>query len=161
LSRLVIYPGTFDPVTNGHLDILRRGLVAFDRVEDALAENVRKKHLFTVEERREMITRAMNDDPRVEVDAFEGLLVEYARRRGAHIILRGLRAVADFEYEFQFSHMNRRLAPEIHSFFMMTSEENSYISSSLIKEVASFGGDVSKFVPEHVNTMLKAKLAQQ
>ncbi len=157
MSRLAIYPGTFDPVTNGHLDILRRGLVAFDRIVVALAENVRKQPLFTVEERKAMIMSAMGDDPRIEVDAFSGLIVEYAQKRGAKIILRGLRAVADFEYEFQFSHMNRRLAPEIHTLFLMTSEESSYVSSSLIKEVAQFGGDVTAFVPELVRRRLVEK----
>lgn len=157
MTRLAIYPGTFDPVTNGHLDILRRGLVAFDRIVVALAENVRKQPLFSAEERRSMIMEAMGGDARIEVDAFSGLLVEYARRRGANIILRGLRAVADFEYEFQFSHMNRHLAPEIHSLFLMTSEENSYVSSSLVKEVAQFGGDISSFVPELVRKKLEEK----
>lgn len=159
-TPLAIYPGTFDPVTNGHVDILRRGLDIFDRVVVALAENVRKQPMFTVAERRAMILEAVGNDPRVEVDAFHGLLVDYARQRGARVLLRGLRAVADFEYEFQFSHMNRRLAPEVQSLFLMTSEENSFISSSLVKEVASFGGDVSRFVPESVRQRLAEKLGK-
>ncbi len=155
-DRLAIYPGTFDPLTEGHVDILRRSLAMFDRVVVAIAHNPRKAPLFTLEERKTMITASMND-PRVEVDAFEGLLVDYAARRGAKTIVRGLRALADFEYEFQFAHMNRRLAPEVDTVFFMTAEQNHFVSSSLVKEVASFGGNIAGLVPEPVRLALATK----
>lgn len=157
-QRIAIYPGTFDPITNGHLDILRRALRLFDGVVVALAENVRKAPLFSTEERRAQILSAVGHDPRVEVDAFSGLLVEYARRRGAAAVVRGLRALGDFEYEFQLAHMNRHLCPEVETLFMMTAEDNFYVSSSLVKEVARFGGDVSQLVPEGVAQALRHKL---
>ena len=157
--KLAIYPGTFDPITKGHLDILQRSLHLFDQVIVALAENVRKAPLFSVGERKAQILEAIENDPRVEVDAFSGLLVEYARRRGATCVVRGLRALGDFEYEFQLAHMNRHLAPEVETLFMMTAEENFYVSSSLVKEVASFGGDVSQLVPEGVARDLRQALA--
>jgi pantetheine-phosphate adenylyltransferase len=157
LSQLAIYPGTFDPITNGHVDILRRALKIFDRVVVALAENVRKEPLFSIAERRAIITGALDGDPRIEVDAFQGLLVEYAKRRQAGIVIRGLRALADFEYEFQLAHMNRHLAPEVETVFLMTSEESFYVSSSLVKEVALMGGDVSRMVPSTVVLALEGK----
>jgi pantetheine-phosphate adenylyltransferase len=158
--KLAIYPGTFDPITNGHVDILRRSLAFFDRVVVALAENVRKAPLFTIDERRAMIIEALGRDPRVEVDAFSGLLVDYCKRRGAGAVIRGLRALADFEYEFQFAHMNRHLAPEVETMFLMTSEESFYVSSSLVKEVALMGGDVSRMVPPAAVAALAAKRKQ-
>ena len=179
--KLAVYPGTFDPITNGHADIVRRSLSFFDRVVVALAENVRKTPLFTIEERRAMIVEAVGRDVPVEVDAFSGLLVDYCKRRGAAAVIRGLRALADFEYEFQFAHMNRRLAPRawqystrrpskashttrgsrpIASTFLMTSEESFYVSSSLVKEVALMGGDVSRMVPPAVVAALNAKRKQ-
>jgi pantetheine-phosphate adenylyltransferase len=145
--RIAVYPGTFDPITNGHVYILKRSLKIFDRLVVALAVNVRKTPLFSVDERREMILDAIDRDPRIEVDSFEGLLVDYVRRRGATSVIRGLRALADFEYEFQAAHMNRHLAPEVETIFLMTSEESFYVSSSLVKEVALMGGDVSRMVP--------------
>jgi len=154
---LAIYPGTFDPITNGHADIVRRTLGFFDQVVVALAENVRKAPLFTIDERRAMILDALGRDARVEVDAFSGLLVDYCKRRGARAVIRGLRALADFEYEFQFAHMNRRLAPGVDTVFFMTDERNHYVSSSLVKEVASLGGDVTGLVPAAVVTALRAK----
>ena len=157
MSLLAVYPGTFDPITNGHVDILRRSLKIFDRVVVALAENVRKEPLFSIAERRAMITDALGADPRVEVDAFQGLLVEYVKRRKAGVVIRGLRAIADFEYEFQFAHMNRHLAPEVETVFLMTSEESFYVSSSLVKEVALMGGDVSRMVPPAVAASLARK----
>jgi pantetheine-phosphate adenylyltransferase len=159
MTRIAVYPGTFDPITNGHLDILRRSLAIFDRVIVAIAGNVRKAPLFTIEERKAFIREAMGDDPRVELDAFGGLLVKYLQQRGARTIVRGLRAIADFEYEFQFAHMNRRLAPEIDTMFLMTAEEHFYVSSSLVKEVASLGGDVAGLVPDAVRLALARKLA--
>jgi pantetheine-phosphate adenylyltransferase len=160
VSSLAVYPGTFDPITNGHVDILRRSLKIFDRVVVALAENVRKTPLFTLEERRAMITEALGGDPRVEVDAFQGLLAEYCRRRGATVMIRGLRALADFEYEFQLTHMNRRLAPDVETLFLMTGEESFYVSSSLVKEVGLMGGDVSRMVPPSVAAALTQKRKQ-
>ena len=158
--RVGLYPGTFDPITNGHVDILRRSLKIFDRVVVALAENVRKMPLFSLEERRAMISDALERDPRLEVDAFQGLLAEYCRRRGASVMIRGLRALADFEYEFQLAHMNRRLAPDVETLFLMTGEESFYVSSSLVKEVALMGGDVSRMVPPAVVAALAAKRKQ-
>jgi pantetheine-phosphate adenylyltransferase len=157
---LAVYPGTFDPITNGHVDILRRSLKIFDRVVVALAENVRKTPLFSLEERRAMITEALGSDPRVEIDAFQGLLAEYCRRRGATVMIRGLRALADFEYEFQLTHMNRRLAPDVETLFLMTGEESFYVSSSLVKEVGLMGGDVSRMVPPSVAAALTQKRKQ-
>jgi pantetheine-phosphate adenylyltransferase len=154
---LAVYPGTFDPITNGHADILRRALGLFGRVVVALAENPRKAPLFSIAERRAMITDALGRDARIEVDAFEGLLVDYVRRRGAGVVIRGLRALADFEYEFQQAHMNRHLAPEVETIFLMTSEESFFVSSSLVKEVALMGGDVSRMVPSAVVSALRTK----
>jgi len=155
--RTAVYPGSFDPITNGHVDILQRSLAIFDRVIVAIAENIRKQPLFTFEERKDHIRAAIGDDARVEYDAFGGLLVEYCKKKQATTIVRGLRAIADFEYEFQFAHMNRRLAPGIDTMFLMTAEENFYVSSSLVKEVASLGGDVSGLVPEGVRKALERK----
>jgi pantetheine-phosphate adenylyltransferase len=158
--KLAVYPGTFDPITNGHVDILRRSLAFFDRVVVALAENVRKAPLFSLEERRAMIVEALGRDPRIEVDAFSGLLVDYCQKRGAGAVIRGLRALADFEYEFQLAHMNRHLSPAVETMFLMTSEESFYVSSSLVKEVALMGGDVSRMVPPAVVAALAAKRKQ-
>jgi pantetheine-phosphate adenylyltransferase len=153
-QSLAIYPGSFDPITNGHVDILLRALGMFDRVVVAIAENVRKAPLFSVEERKQHILDAVRGNPAVEVDAFEGLLIEYAARRGAQVVVRGLRALADFEYEFQLAHMNRRLGKGIDTVFLMTSEKDFYVSSSLVKEVAQFGGDVQGLVPAAVERAL-------
>jgi pantetheine-phosphate adenylyltransferase len=157
---LAVYPGTFDPITNGHVDILRRSLKIFDRVVVALADNIRKKPLFSLAERRGFIADALDGDPRLEVDAFQGLLAEYCRKRGATVVIRGLRALADFEYEFQLAHMNRHLAPDVETLFLMTGEESFYVSSSLVKEVALMGGDVSRMVPPGVAAALSVKHQQ-
>jgi pantetheine-phosphate adenylyltransferase len=158
-SNLVaIYPGSFDPITNGHVDIIRRALHLFDKVIVAIAENVRKQPLFSIAERADMIRDSVGHDPRVEVDAFSGLLVDYARRRGARVLIRGLRAIADFEYEFQFAHMNRHLAPDVETVFLMTSEVSFYVSSSLVKEVAAMGGDITRIAPTAVVEALKKKI---
>jgi pantetheine-phosphate adenylyltransferase len=154
---IAIYPGTFDPITNGHADIVRRGLKLFDQVVVALADNLRKQPLFSLRERKRMILETLRDDARVEVDSFNGLLVDYVRRRGARFVIRGLRAVADFEYEFQFAHMNRQLAPEVETIFLMTNEDNFFVSSSLVREVAEMGGDISRVVPPVVFSALKKK----
>jgi pantetheine-phosphate adenylyltransferase len=157
---LAVYPGTFDPITNGHVDILRRSLKIFDRVVVALADNIRKTPLFSLAERRALITEALGGEPRLEVDAFQGLLADYCRKRSATVVIRGLRALADFEYEFQSAHMNRRLAPDVETMFLMTSEESFYVSSSLVKEVALMGGDVSRMVPPGVAAALNQKRQQ-
>jgi pantetheine-phosphate adenylyltransferase len=157
--RIAIYPGSFDPLTNGHLSIIQRALQMFDRVIVAVAVNPKKVPLFTEEERKELIREAC-PDPRVEVDAFHGLLVEYANRRGVNVLLRGLRAVSDFEYEFQLANMNRKLAPGIETVFMMTGEDYFYVSSQLVREVASFGGNVEGLVPPGVLKKLRARYAK-
>ena len=155
---IAVYPGTFDPITNGHVDIARRALELFDKLVIAVAINVRKTPLFTTEERAEMIRASLGAEAaRVEVDSFSGLLVDYARRRQARVVIRGLRAIADFEYEFQFAHMNRHLAPDVETIFLMTSDESFYVSSSLVKEVAAMGGDIGKIVPPAVVEALKKK----
>jgi pantetheine-phosphate adenylyltransferase len=164
-TRIAVYPGSFDPITNGHVDILRRSLAVFDKVIVAIATNVRKQPLFTVDERVGFIKDALANDPasaaRVDYDALDGLLVQYAQKKGAGTIVRGLRATADFEYEFQLAVMNRRLAPQVDTMFLMTAEDNFYVSSSLVKEVAQFGGDVSGFVPKSVERALVAKFAKK
>jgi pantetheine-phosphate adenylyltransferase len=159
LSRsIAVYPGTFDPITNGHLDILRRALALFDKVIVTLAVNQRKAPLFSADERIEFIREAMPEaDGRLEFAEFDGLLVEFCTQHNASVIVRGLRALADFEYEFQFAHMNRRLAPAVDTVFFMTDERNHYVSSSLVKEVASLGGDVTGLVPPAVVAALAAK----
>jgi pantetheine-phosphate adenylyltransferase len=154
MNKVAVYPGSFDPITNGHVDIVQRALAMFDKVIVAIADNVRKTPVFTIEERKQYIREAVNGDSRVEVDAFEGLLVEYVHRRGAKIVVRGLRALADFEYEFQLAHMNRRLGRDIDTVFLMTSEKDFYVSSSLVKEVAQFGGDITGLVPPAVQRAL-------
>jgi len=158
-KRLAIYPGSFDPVTNGHLDILSRALELFDVVVIAIAENVSKTGLFTPKERAQLLRESIADDAErnTEVEVFSGLLVDYARRRGARAIVRGLRAVADFEYEFQLALMNRQMEPTLDTVFLMTDQQHFYISSSLVKEVARFGGDISPFVPPPVVRALADK----
>jgi len=158
VALVAVYPGTFDPITNGHVDIVRRAVNLFDRVIVALAENPRKAPLFTPSERAAMIRQCFSDEARVEVDHFGGLLIDYARRRSAKVVIRGLRAIADFEYEFQAAHMNRHLAPDVETLFLMTSEESFYVSSSLVKEVASMGGDVTRIAPPAVVAALAKKL---
>lgn len=148
--RTAVYPGTFDPLTNGHVDIVRRALKAFDRVVVALGINTKKKALFTVEERKEMIGETFAGEDRVSVDTFSGLQVDYLKEIGADAVVRGLRAVSDFEFEFQMANMNRKLFPEAETFFLMTGQDNFYLSSSLIKEVAALGGCVVDLVPPPV-----------
>jgi pantetheine-phosphate adenylyltransferase len=160
-DSIAIYPGSFDPLTNGHVDIVYRILEMFDRVVVAIAVNVRKQPLFSVEERKRQILAAVGQDRRVEVDSFEGLLVEYVQARGARVVVRGLRALADFEYEFQLAHMNRRLGQNIDTIFLMTSEKDFYVSSSLVKEVAQFGGKVSGLVPPMVEEDLYERLGSK
>ncbi|MEW6518264.1 MAG: pantetheine-phosphate adenylyltransferase [Thermodesulfobacteriota bacterium] len=155
-ETIAVYPGTFDPITMGHLDIIQRALHLFDKVIIAVAENVAKKTLFPLEERLQMIRDCFPaDDPRIEVAAVKGLLVDYAYTKGARAIVRGLRAVSDFDYEFQLALMNRRIEREVETVFLMTGFRWIYISSSIIKEAARHGGDVSGLVPDHVCEKLR------
>jgi pantetheine-phosphate adenylyltransferase len=158
-KRTAIYPGSFDPLTNGHVAIIQRGLKVFDRLVVAVANNPEKRPLFDVAERRAMISEAVGSDPRIEVDSFDSLLVEYVRRKGIHTVLRGLRAVSDFEYEFQIANMNRHLLPDLETVFVMTGEDYFFVSARIVREVATFGGDVSAFVPPNVLEALRRKLA--
>ncbi len=160
MPRIAIYPGSFDPLTNGHLSLIHRGLKIFDGLVVAVANNPDKTPLFSVQERRQLIVDAMGGDARVEVDSFDGLLVDYAQKRGVHTVLRGLRAVSDFEYEFQLANMNRKLDPQFDSVFVMTGEDYFYVSARLVREVARFGGDVSDLVPPNVLQALQRKRAQ-
>jgi len=156
-GSLAVFPGSFDPITNGHLDIVDRGLGVFDRVRMAILMNPEKRPLFSVEERVALIREAYRGNPRVEVDTFSGLLVDYARRVGASVIIRGIRAISDFEYEFQMALMNRRLDPRIETVFMMPAESYSYVSSRLVKEVFQLGGRVTELVPPIVEKRLSEK----
>ncbi len=153
-----VYAGTFDPVTYGHIDLIERGRRIFDRLILAVAESRDKKPLFTLEERVEIIKEVVKDFQNVEVDSFGGLLVDYVRSRRANVILRGLRAVSDFEYEFQIVLTNRKLDREIETIFMMPREEYSYTSSHILKEIVRLGADVKAFVPPHVQKKLEEKL---
>jgi pantetheine-phosphate adenylyltransferase len=159
--RSAIYPGSFDPLTNGHLSLIQRGLKMFDSLIVAIAVNPKKTPLFTVDERKALIKEALGNDPRIEVADFQGLLVDFAKQRKLNVVLRGLRAVSDFEFEFQLANMNRRLSPELETVFMMTGEDYFYISSNLVREVASFGGNVEGTVPPNVLEKLKAKYAKK
>jgi len=156
-----IYPGSFDPITNGHLDVLSRAARLFDEVIMAVAINQSKQVLFSVEERVELLKTACQHLPNVRVASFNGLLVDFARQSEAKAVIRGLRAVSDFEFEFQMALMNRSLEPELEALFLMPSEEYSYISSRMVKEVARLGGEVSRFVPKCVEDALKARFAAQ
>lgn len=155
--RLAVYPGTFDPVTKGHLDLVRRGLMIFDELIIAVALNPRKNPLFTLQERFSMIEAALRGYSRVRVESFDGLLVDYVKEKGGVAIIRGLRAISDFEYEMQMALMNRRLAGDLETVFMMPSEEYSYLTSTIVKEVASLGGSVAGLVPEGVERALEGK----
>jgi pantetheine-phosphate adenylyltransferase len=161
LSNIAVYAGSFDPVTNGHLDIIERASKTFDKVIVAVFHNPNKNPLFTMEERMEMLAEAVQDFDKVEVDGFEGLLIDYINNQKAGVIIRGLRAVSDFEAEFQMASMNKKLAPEIETLFMMTSTKYAYLSSSSIKEVASFGGCIEGLVPDHVIKRLINRLKEE
>ena len=157
MSRCAIYPGSFDPITNGHLSLVRRGLQIFDKIIVAIAVNPEKKPLFTLEERVDMLRLVLKDYPRVQIDHFQGLLVDYVEKQGANIVLRGLRALSDFEYEFQLALMNRKLNRKVQTVFMMTDYKWFYISSTIIKEAAALNGNINGLVPEIVNQRLKIK----
>ncbi len=160
MEKVAIYPGSFDPITNGHIDIIERGRSIFDRIIVAILQNPAKTSLFTVSERLDLIRASLKDMDGIEVDAFDGFLVDYAEKRNAHAILRGMRAVSDFENEFQMAMMNRRLNRNIQTVFLMTGMRWIFTSSSGIKEVAFFGGDVTGMVPPLVNERLKAKIKE-
>ena len=155
--KIAIYPGSFDPITNGHLDIIERALQTFDKVIVAISDNIQKQHAFTLNERLDLVKDCTKAMPHVEVDSFHGLLVDYAKARKVNTILRGLRAVSDFEYEFQLANMNRKLARDVQTMFFMTGEDSFYVSSRMVREVAQFGGDLTGIVPEIVNMALKKK----
>ena len=158
-TSVAIYPGSFDPVTNGHLDLIERGKKMFDRLIVAVLRNTGKDPLFTAAERVEMLREVIKQWPEVEVDVFDGLLVDYARRRHAGVILRGIRAVSDYEYELQMALMNRKLEPRLETVFMLPGEPYSYLSASLVREIARLGGPLTGFVPAVVEERLRAKVA--
>jgi pantetheine-phosphate adenylyltransferase len=157
MEKKAIYPGSFDPITNGHVDIIKRALEIFDKILIAVLENPQKEPLFTTKERMDMIKEIFADRKDVEVKAFHGLLVEFAKNNNAKIVIRGLRAISDFEYEFQMALMNRKLNPEIETFFMMPNVEYSFLSSNLVKEIFELGGCLQDLVPEQVENRLREK----
>lgn len=158
--RTAIYPGSFDPITNGHLDLVQRASKLFDRVIVAVANNDSKKSLFTLEERKDMVQKAVTAWPKVEADSFEGLLVDYVERVSGVAIIRGLRAVSDFEFEFQMALMNRKLNERVETIFMMPRASYTFLSSRLVKEIGRLGGNVSSFVPAHVQTAMDLKFGR-
>lgn len=155
--RIAVYPGSFDPITYGHLDIINRGLRIFDEIIVAVARNSSKNALFTIEERVELINQVLDGNDRAKVDTFDGLLVDYVSSQGAAVIIRGLRAISDFEYEFQIAQMNRGITQHVETLFMMTSVPYSYLSSSIVKEVSSLNGPIEGLVPPAVKRALDAK----
>jgi len=159
--RTAIYPGSFDPLTNGHLDVIERATKLFDRVVVAVAKNEGKKPLFTLKERVDLVTRGIKHLPGVEVDSFDNLLVDYVEQRGARAVVRGLRAISDFEFEFQLALMNSKLNEKIETIFMMPKDTYTFLSSRIVKEIARLGGDVGAFVPAHVQSALKRKFAHR
>lgn len=160
MERTAVYPGSFDPVTNGHLDIIHRGLKIFDRIIITILDNPAKNTLFTVEERIHLLSESLKDLTQIEIDSYDGLLVDYAQKRQAHAILRGMRAVSDFEYEFQMALMNRRLNREVQTVFLMTGLRWIFTSSSIIKEAARFGGNIESMVPPIVQEELQRKFGK-
>ena len=159
-SRIAIYPGSFDPITNGHLDLIQRGSRLFDRLIVSILRNESKEPLFSVEERIEMLREVAGPYPNVEVDSFDGLLVDYAATHAATVILRGIRAISDYEYELQMALMNRRLRPDIETVFLMSNEAYSFISSRLVKEVFGLGGNISGLVPPSVEARMRGRFSQ-
>jgi len=161
LKKIAVYPGTFDPVTNGHLDIIARGIKIFDEIIVAVALSPKKEPLFSIDERVGLIREITSNLPGVRVESFSGLLIDYLERHHAQVILRGLRAISDFEYEFQMASMNRKLASEFETIFMMTGEQYSYLSSRFVKEICRLGGKVDCFVPKPVNLALMEKIGSE
>ena len=160
-TSTAIYPGSFDPVTNGHLDLIERGAKMFDRLIVAVLHNAEKQPLFTVPERLEMLREVTRAWPSVEIDVFEGLLVDYAQKRQASVILRGIRAISDYEYELQMALMNRKLQPQLETVFMMPAETYSYLSARLVREIAMFNGPLQGLVPPLIEARLRAKNAKK
>lgn len=160
-TKIAIYPGTFDPITYGHIDLIKRAAKIFDKVVVAIAHNKSKGVLFSVEERVEMLKDAVKGIPNVVVDDFDGLVVKYVKKMGSNVMIRGLRMISDFEYEFQMALTNRKLADDIETIFMMPHEDYSYVSSKLIKEAAALGADVSNFIPKKAEAALKKKLSKR
>jgi len=158
--RTVIYPGSFDPLTNGHLDLVQRAAKLFANVIVAIAKSDSKQPLFTLAERYELVAHSIKQIPRVSAETFDGLLIDYVEKRGGHAIIRGLRAVSDFEFEFQLALMNRKLDERIETIFMMPKETYTFVSSRMVKEIARLGGDISCFVPKHVQVALRRKFAK-
>jgi pantetheine-phosphate adenylyltransferase len=156
-KNIAVYPGSYDPLTNGHIDIIERGLKIFDKIIVAVLKNPDKTYLFSLEERQQMLRSVFKDSQRIEVDHFEGLLVEYLRRRGVSTVVRGLRAISDFEIEFQMALMNRKIEPRIETIFFVPSDSYSFLSSKLVKEIYHLGGEVSSMVPQIVDVKLKEK----
>jgi pantetheine-phosphate adenylyltransferase len=161
MRTIAVYPGSFDPPTFGHLDIIDRSSRVFSRVIVAVAMNIRKNVMFPPAERRAMLRKLTRPYSNVEIDSFRGLLVDYARGKGAHVVVRGLRAISDFEYEFQMAHMNKKLAPDVDTVFMMTGERYSYISSNIVKEIAAFGGKIDDLVPAPVQEQVLRKIGKR
>lgn len=159
--KIAIVPGSFDPITYGHIDIIKRSAQLFDEVIVAILVNPDKKYLFTLEEREEMINESIKDFKNIKVDSFSGLLVNYAKKVDSTVIVRGLRAVSDFEYEMQLTFMNKALDDNIETFYMMANKQYSFISSSIVKGVSGFGADLSKFVPKHVEERLEKKVKER
>jgi pantetheine-phosphate adenylyltransferase len=157
MKKIAVYPGSFDPITYGHLDIINRGLKVFDEVIVAVACNSQKNALFSFEERVDLISQVVSNQERVTVDTFTGLLIDYVAYRKAHVVIRGLRAISDFEYEFQIAQMNSCISQNVETLFMMTSLQYGYLSSSIVKEVCSLNGNIDGFVPPEVKTALRAK----
>ncbi|SEN15645.1 pantetheine-phosphate adenylyltransferase [Lihuaxuella thermophila] len=155
--KIAVYPGSFDPITYGHLDIIERGAKVFDKIIVAVLINSSKNPLFSVEERKEMIREATQTFSNVEVDSFDGLLIDYVHKQKANVILRGLRAISDFEYELQIASINRKLSEKVETLFLMSNNKHSFISSAMVKEVASYGADVKDLVPDHVAEALNIK----
>lgn len=155
--KKAVYPGSFDPITKGHLDIISRSHAIVDHLTVAILENPRKQSAFTIEERLEMIRLCTKSYPKVEVDYFSGLLIDYVKRKEIAVIIKGLRAISDFEFEFQMALVNRKLNPDVETLFMMTNNKYSYLSSSIVKEIADFGGDIKKLVPAEVYSLIVNK----
>lgn len=164
MTRTALYPGSFDPFTNGHLDILQRAMEMYDKVIITVAVNKRKNAVFSGQERVDLIRETIRDydwADRVEIEQFTGLLIDFARKKGVHVLLRGVRQISDFEYEFRMALTNRRLAPDIDTVFLMPDEQLTFISATIVKEVAAWGGDLSSFVPDNVAAALRKKFADR